>query len=279
MKTNLAGELMRVRLVVEASTYVLASTIVLAAAVFSAFVVRGRVNRLDLVCRPQDQGLSHARRTGRSEPDGPSSLALIVLRRGLVRVAAADPGRPRDRHQGPWRSRSTTRPRPACATSTRFPRRSPARCCESRPGATPCRRPGQRGRDRRRGHATDHAGFHRRPHARRAEGRTLAAAERRDACRSRSAPDRGRARILAHELQRAETLAQHRRDLVKGSGQGEVRRRDQRSRAGERKGAARSPPQRARQRRGAAHPSLRQRYTSESRLLHPDPRAGDAAAS
>jgi putative ABC transport system permease protein len=43
MKTNLAGELMRVRLVVEHSTYVLASVIVITAAVLSALVVRRRV--------------------------------------------------------------------------------------------------------------------------------------------------------------------------------------------------------------------------------------------
>lgn len=49
MKTNLAGELMRVRLVVEPSTYIVASAVVLAAAVLSALVVRERVNRLDLV--------------------------------------------------------------------------------------------------------------------------------------------------------------------------------------------------------------------------------------
>jgi putative ABC transport system permease protein len=49
MQTRLAGELMRVRLVVEDSTYILASTIVIVAAVFSALVVRERVNRLDLV--------------------------------------------------------------------------------------------------------------------------------------------------------------------------------------------------------------------------------------
>jgi len=49
MKTQLAGELMRVRGVVESSTYVLASAIVITAAVMSAFVVRERVNRLDLV--------------------------------------------------------------------------------------------------------------------------------------------------------------------------------------------------------------------------------------
>lgn len=49
MKTNLAGELMRVRLVVGNSTYVLASAIVILAAVFSAMVVRRRVNKLDLV--------------------------------------------------------------------------------------------------------------------------------------------------------------------------------------------------------------------------------------
>jgi len=49
MRTNLAGELMRVRLVIENSTYVIASTIVIAAALASALVVRRRVDRLDLV--------------------------------------------------------------------------------------------------------------------------------------------------------------------------------------------------------------------------------------
>jgi putative ABC transport system permease protein len=49
MKISLAGELMRVRLVVEPFTYVFASAVVLAAAVLSALVVRERVNRLDLV--------------------------------------------------------------------------------------------------------------------------------------------------------------------------------------------------------------------------------------
>jgi putative ABC transport system permease protein len=49
MQTRLAGELMRVRLVVESSTYALASAIIILAAVFSALVVRARVNRLDLV--------------------------------------------------------------------------------------------------------------------------------------------------------------------------------------------------------------------------------------
>jgi putative ABC transport system permease protein len=49
MKTNLAGELMRVRLVVENSTYLIASGIVLLASVLSAFVVRRRVVQLDLV--------------------------------------------------------------------------------------------------------------------------------------------------------------------------------------------------------------------------------------
>jgi putative ABC transport system permease protein len=49
MRTQLAGELMRVRLVVGDATYVLASAIVLSAAVMSALVVRSRVNRLDLV--------------------------------------------------------------------------------------------------------------------------------------------------------------------------------------------------------------------------------------
>jgi putative ABC transport system permease protein len=49
MKTRLAGELMRVRLVVENSTYVLASAVIIVAAIFSALVVRARVNQLDLV--------------------------------------------------------------------------------------------------------------------------------------------------------------------------------------------------------------------------------------
>ena len=49
MKTQLAGELMRVRLVVTSSTYVYASAIVIVAAVISGLVVRERINRLDLV--------------------------------------------------------------------------------------------------------------------------------------------------------------------------------------------------------------------------------------
>jgi putative ABC transport system permease protein len=49
MQNNLAGELMRVRLVVASSTYVLASAVVVAAAVASAWVVRGRIAGLDLV--------------------------------------------------------------------------------------------------------------------------------------------------------------------------------------------------------------------------------------
>ena len=49
MKTRLAGELMRVRLVVEPFTYALASMTVILAALFSALVVRSRVYALDLV--------------------------------------------------------------------------------------------------------------------------------------------------------------------------------------------------------------------------------------
>jgi putative ABC transport system permease protein len=49
MRNNLAGELMRVRLVVENTTYVLASAVVLAAALASAMMVVRRVDRLDLV--------------------------------------------------------------------------------------------------------------------------------------------------------------------------------------------------------------------------------------
>lgn len=49
MQKNLAGELMRVRLIVEQSTYIVASAIVIAAAVLSVLVVRRRLNELDLV--------------------------------------------------------------------------------------------------------------------------------------------------------------------------------------------------------------------------------------
>jgi putative ABC transport system permease protein len=49
MKINLGGELMRVPMVIENSTYVLASAIVIAAAILSALVVRRRVERLDMV--------------------------------------------------------------------------------------------------------------------------------------------------------------------------------------------------------------------------------------
>jgi putative ABC transport system permease protein len=49
LRTEMAADVMRARLIVDHSTYALASTIVLAAAVFSALVVRGRINRLDLV--------------------------------------------------------------------------------------------------------------------------------------------------------------------------------------------------------------------------------------
>lgn len=49
MKTRLAGELMRVRLVVEHFTFASASFIVITAALFSAFVVRTRVYSLDLI--------------------------------------------------------------------------------------------------------------------------------------------------------------------------------------------------------------------------------------
>lgn len=49
LKTKMAADVMRARLIVEYSTYALASAIVLAAAVISAVVVRRRINRLDLV--------------------------------------------------------------------------------------------------------------------------------------------------------------------------------------------------------------------------------------
>jgi putative ABC transport system permease protein len=49
LKTQMAADVMRARLVVNHSTYALASVIVLGAAVVSALVVRRRINRLDLV--------------------------------------------------------------------------------------------------------------------------------------------------------------------------------------------------------------------------------------
>jgi putative ABC transport system permease protein len=49
LKNKMAADVMRTRLVVEHSTYALASALVLAAAVFSALVVRRRINGLDLV--------------------------------------------------------------------------------------------------------------------------------------------------------------------------------------------------------------------------------------
>ena len=49
MKTNLAGEIMRVRGLIEHSTYVAASAIVIVAAIASAFIIRERINQLDLV--------------------------------------------------------------------------------------------------------------------------------------------------------------------------------------------------------------------------------------
>ena len=49
LKTKMAGELMRTRLLVEHSTYALASGLVMVAALFSALIVRDRINKLDLV--------------------------------------------------------------------------------------------------------------------------------------------------------------------------------------------------------------------------------------
>jgi putative ABC transport system permease protein len=49
LKTKMAADVMRAPLIVEHSTYALASVIVLAAAAFSALVVRRRINQLDLV--------------------------------------------------------------------------------------------------------------------------------------------------------------------------------------------------------------------------------------
>jgi putative ABC transport system permease protein len=49
LKTNLAGELMRVRLVVEHSTYVTATSVVILAAIASAAVMRNRLDKMDLV--------------------------------------------------------------------------------------------------------------------------------------------------------------------------------------------------------------------------------------
>jgi putative ABC transport system permease protein len=49
LKTKMAADVMRAPLIVNNSTYALATAVVLGAAVISALVVRGRINRLDLV--------------------------------------------------------------------------------------------------------------------------------------------------------------------------------------------------------------------------------------
>ena len=49
MKAQMSGDLMRGRLVVEHSSYALASAIVMGAALISALIVRNRINELDLV--------------------------------------------------------------------------------------------------------------------------------------------------------------------------------------------------------------------------------------
>ena len=49
LKVQVSGEVMRARLIVEHSSYALASGIVIVAALFSALVVRERINQLDLV--------------------------------------------------------------------------------------------------------------------------------------------------------------------------------------------------------------------------------------
>jgi putative ABC transport system permease protein len=49
MQKNLAGELMRVRLAIEGGTYLLATAVVVIAALLSASIIRRRVHQLDLV--------------------------------------------------------------------------------------------------------------------------------------------------------------------------------------------------------------------------------------
>lgn len=49
LKTKMAGDVMRARLVVDHFTYALASGLVMATALLSAFAVRERVRRLDLI--------------------------------------------------------------------------------------------------------------------------------------------------------------------------------------------------------------------------------------
>lgn len=49
LKTKMAGDVMRARLIVDQFTYVLASGLVMAAALSSALAVGERVSRLDLV--------------------------------------------------------------------------------------------------------------------------------------------------------------------------------------------------------------------------------------
>jgi putative ABC transport system permease protein len=49
LKTKMAADVMRARLIVEHSTYALATAIVLVAALLSALIIRRRINQLDLV--------------------------------------------------------------------------------------------------------------------------------------------------------------------------------------------------------------------------------------
>jgi putative ABC transport system permease protein len=49
MQHNLAGEIMRGRLIVENSSYALSSAIVIGAAILSVLIVRRRIDQLDLV--------------------------------------------------------------------------------------------------------------------------------------------------------------------------------------------------------------------------------------
>jgi putative ABC transport system permease protein len=93
MQRNLAGELMRVRLVVEHSTYITASAVVLAA-VASAAVIRNRINKLDLVAvlKTREGGLRSRLRSKHLWPEAVSRAMFRFIRAFMI-LRRVRPGR------------------------------------------------------------------------------------------------------------------------------------------------------------------------------------------
>jgi putative ABC transport system permease protein len=94
MQRNLAGELMRVRLVVEHSTYITASAVVVLAAVASAAVIRNRINKLDLVAvlKTREGGLRSRVRSKQSLARGCQSSDVRFIRAFMI-LRRVRPGR------------------------------------------------------------------------------------------------------------------------------------------------------------------------------------------